>query len=264
MVASAADGCDSRRSYAREVIIGNLALAPGSFELRTSWSGTAPRPGQFFMLRAARSQVLLGRPISVYDAGPLWLSFAITGRGPGTLELSGLQCGDAVMLEGPLGSAWKDRGVWPHTGAARGEKPLALVGGGIGLAPLLFLAKELGEGSYDLHAGFRSGCWGLHASKARRLLISTEDGSVGNKGRVLDSFEAHDYAMILACGPEPMLRAVAELAKAAAVPALLGLERRMACGVGACLGCAVRTTGGNRRACVEGPIFAAEELLFDE
>ncbi len=264
MVVPAAGGCDSRRSYAREVVTENLVLAPGTFELRTSWSGAVPRPGQFFMLRAARSRVLLGRPISVYDAGPLWLSFAIAGRGPGTLELSELRSGDAVMLEGPLGSAWKDRGLWPRAGAAGGHKPLALVGGGIGLAPLLFLAKGLESGSHDLHAGFRSGSWGLEASTARVLIISTEDGSIGRKGRVLDSFEACNYSLILACGPEPMLRAVATLAKAAVVPALLGLERRMACGVGACLGCAVRTTGGNRRACVEGPVFTSDELVFDE
>jgi NAD(P)H-flavin reductase len=231
------------------------------------------------MLRAARSRVLLGRPISVFGYSGGILSFVIAERGEGTRELALLCDGEELLLEGPLGSGWPARpalagretigapdGVpiveaWTQD---RPEKPVALVGGGIGLAPLAFLAGTLPPNSYDLHAGFRTGSWGLEGLHPRYAIVSTEDGSVGRRGRVLEGLEAARYSAIYGCGPEPMLVALAGIARAAGVPAWLSLERRMACGVGACLGCTVRTVKGNRRACVEGPIFDAEELLFDE
>jgi len=245
----------------------NRNLGPEVFELAVSWSDARPEPGQFFMLRAARSGVLLGRPISVYDADESTVTFAIVVRGAGTAELAELGEGDGILIEGPLGSSWALEEADPSRAAGdlRDEGlPVALIGGGIGLAPILFLARSLRRTPYDLYAGFRSGTWGLAALSARRTLVFTEDGSAGTTGRVLDGFDASLYAGIYACGPEPMLRATAALAKAAGVPAWLSLERRMACGVGACLGCTVRTTKGNRRACVEGPIFRAEEVIFDE
>jgi NAD(P)H-flavin reductase len=227
------------------------------------------------MLRASRSRVLLGRPISVYGYAGGIASFVIAERGEGTRELSLLRAGEELFLEGPLGSGWPSppaiagcvtigkRIVGTPAGAGE-AKPFALVAGGIGLAPLAFLATKLVPNSYDIHAGFRNGSWGTEGLRPRELKLSTEDGSVGRKGRVLDLFEPSAYSAIFACGPEPMLRALAKSAATAGVPTWLSLERRIACGVGACLGCTVRTRGGNRRACVEGPIFAAEELVFDD
>ncbi|MEI6877376.1 MAG: dihydroorotate dehydrogenase electron transfer subunit [Spirochaetota bacterium] len=235
-------------------VLDNRPLGAGIFELETGWKGPVPRPGQFFMLRASRSRVLLGRPISVYASGEASLSFVIAERGEGTRELGALRPGDHCNLEGPLGSAWP----------AAPEGQVALVGGGIGLAPLLFLARGLRLNSYDLYAGYRSGSWGLAGLAPRALRVFTEDGSLGSRGRVLDGFAASGYSALFACGPEPMLRAVAGLASQAGVPAWLSLETRMACGVGACLGCTVRTKAGQRRACVEGPIFPAAEVIFDE
>lgn len=249
--------CESR-AFRRERALRSTRLGEGIFELAVSWEGPSPKPGQFFMLRAARSTVLLGRPISVYDADAESLTFIIAERGPGTKELGELRNGEMIMVEGPLGSSWDEEAI------AKTSGPLALVGGGIGLAPILFLARKLPPGSFDLYAGYRSGSWGLEGVAARETRIFTEDGSRGSKGRVLDGFEAGQYAGVLACGPEPMLRSVASLAKAGKVPAWISLERRMACGVGACLGCSVPTRTGNKRACVEGPVFAAEEVIFDE
>jgi len=252
----------TEKAFLREAVLerrdlGRSGRAPALFELLISWAGPAPRPGQFFMLRAERSAFLLGRPISVLGAAPGTLSFAIAERGGGTAELGGLRAGDGILLEGPLGSAW------PASGDIPGSGPLALIGGGIGLAPLLFLAAGLPHNAYILFAGYRSEPWGLEALPADRLRVFTEDGSAGRKGRVLEGFEAAPHSALLACGPRPMLRSVAALSAASGVPAWLSLEKRMACGVGACLGCSVRTREGRRRACVEGPVFRAEELVWE-
>jgi NAD(P)H-flavin reductase len=289
------------RAWSRETVISNRSLVPGCFELVTSWYGPEPEPGQFFMLRASRSGVLLGRPLSAYDSSVGRLSFVVAARGPGTRELGELYVGEGVMVEGPLGSAWarssliesllggdaREPGVASLTADStavdlalgtdgdvggvdvidgfegRQSRRLALVGGGIGLAPLFFLARRLPLGSYHLFAGYKSASWGLVDFEPEAVRVFTEDGSEGRRGRVLDGFDATGYSAIVACGPEPMLRGVAALATAAGIPAWISLETRMACGVGACLGCTVRTTKGNRRACVEGPVFPAEEVIFD-
>jgi NAD(P)H-flavin reductase len=262
----------AERVYAKEWVLANRALGPGLFEIATSWSGPPPRPGQFFMVRAARSAVLLGRPLSVYGAGKGSVSFAIAERGEGTRELARLRAGDDLLLEGPLGSSWPSPGAdapggafgEPNSATTRDMRRVALVGGGVGLAPLVFLAKYLAPNSYDIYAGYRSAPWGLEGLAPKDLRVFTEDGSAGTRGRVLNGFDPGPYAAIFACGPEAMLRSLAALAKAAGRPAWISLERRMACGVGACLGCSLPTTGGRKRACVEGPVFPAEEVLFDE
>ncbi len=251
------------RLYQRCELVSTKRLGGDIFELVVAWEGPRPEPGQFFMLRADRSAVLLGRPISVFAADDGTLSFVVAERGPGTRELGELREGDGIFLEGPLGGAW-DTASFEKAAPSGTGLPLALLGGGIGLAPIAFLARRLPAGSFDLLAGFRSGAWGLDGLSPRELRVFTEDGSLGVRGRVLDGFDPSNYAGICACGPEPMLRALAAIAKSAGVPAWISLERRMACGVGACLGCTVRCKGGNRRACVEGPIFLAEELIYDE
>lgn len=251
------------RLYRRCEIVSTRRLGRDIFELAVAWEGPRPEPGQFYMLRAERSAVLLGRPISVFAADDRALSFVVAERGSGTRELGELREGDGILLEGPLGSAW-ETAAFEKPGTSRAGPPLALLGGGIGLAPIAFLARGLRAGSFDLFAGFRSGAWGLDGLSPRELRVFTEDGSLGVRGRVLDGFDPSNYAGIYACGPEPMLRALAGIAKDAGVPAWISLERRMACGVGACLGCTVRCRGGNRRACVEGPVFLAEEVIFNE
>jgi NAD(P)H-flavin reductase len=179
--------------------------------------------------------------------------------------LAALRDGDEVELTGPLGNAWGD--FLPPPG-----KPAALIGGGIGIAPLLAFAGEIPEQGFDFYAGFRTlrgaeereGLLGAVWSRARKGVIATEDGTAGSKGRIPDLLDPAGYAAVYACGPEPMLRAVAASAKQAGIPCFISLERHMACGVGACLGCTVRTARGNRRCCADGPIFNAEEVCFDE
>lgn len=264
--------CSSGRAFKRTHLIGNNTLSDGIFELEFDWTGPSPSSGQFFLIRPVRSSVLLGRAISVYgweargDRASMQnatgrLRFLIAERGTGTTELRSLHAGDEAELIGPLGNCWKDAAQKFHDSSGR---PVALVGGGIGLAPLVHLATELPANSFDLYAGFRAQSYGLNNVKTRKLIIATEDGIEGHKGRIPEVIDWGSYSTIYACGPEPMLRTVAASCKAAGVPALLSLERRMACGVGACLGCTVRTIDGNRRCCADGPIFNAEEILFDD
>jgi NAD(P)H-flavin reductase len=193
------------------------------------------------------------------------VQFLIARRGRGTEELAAMRAGEEAELTGPLGNGWED--LLPPR-EKRG--PIALVGGGIGFAPLAAFAPELPEGSYDFYAGFRT----LPAEEYRNLFgsflyprqlrIATEDGSMGRKGLACDFLDPAKYSAVCACGPEPMLRVVAASCEKAGTPCFISLERRMACGVGACLGCTVKTVKGNRRCCADGPIFNAKEILFGE
>ena len=227
----------------------------------------APRAGQFFMVKPKRSAVFLARPISValYESGTV--RFLIARRGKGTLELAAMRSGEEAELIGPLGNAWTDF-LFESM-----NKPIALIGGGIGIAPLNALLCEDSGYALDLYAGFRIGfksteeraaLLGAAFLEANNIIIATEDGSNGQKGLIPDFLEPEKYAAVCTCGPEPMLKAVAAKCKAAGVPCFVSLERRMACGTGACLGCTVKTVNGNRRCCADGPIFNADEVIFDE
>lgn len=247
---------------------GRTVITDEMFRLDFAWAGPAPKAGQFFMVKPKRSAVFLGRPISVAWRKTNALSFLIACRGRGTRELFDMHIGEEAELTGPLGNTWSG-----GAGGASVLKPLALIGGGIGLAPLAAFTAELPESSYDFYAGLktafcnaeeRRSLLGLAASSARNVVIATEDGSEGLKGRIPDFFDAAKYAAVYVCGPEPMLKAVAARCKTSGAPCFASVERRMACGVGACLGCTVATVDGHRRCCADGPIFPAEELGFDE
>jgi NAD(P)H-flavin reductase len=265
-------------------LINNIPVNNEIFRLDFIWPGTAhgiavPEAGQFFMIKPKRSAVFLGRPISVAWWESDTVRFLIARRGRGTLELDSMRPGEEAELIGPLGNAWTDflsKIVLPSENSPveknSAEKPVALIGGGIGLAPLIALIDEAGY-NFNLYAGFRTGfanaeekaaLLGLALSGTGKITIATEDGKDGLKGRIPDFLEPEKYAAVCACGPEPMLKAVAAKCKAAGVPCFVSLERRMACGTGACLGCTVKTVNGNRRCCADGPIFNADEVIFDE
>lgn len=261
----------------------------------------APEAGQFFMLRARPSGVFLGRPISVYGSGADSITFLVLRKGEGTEELCALRPEDRLDLVGPIGNTFRSPAVLArlaeevrsrHTAMAPGNlaaqrlapdgfpvsaselaqiaalpgKPrVAILGGGIGVAPVAGFAlseSAFAAGSFDFYAAFRSGPYGLEglAERARRLVIATEDGSAGVKGMLPAIFNPADYDLVYACGPTPMLKYVKE--SCSALLAYVSLERRMACGAGACLGCTIETTDGNRRCCVDGPVFPAAEVLF--
>ena len=243
-------------------------------ELKFSWSGASPKAGQFFMLKPKNSSVFLGRPISVFSWDEESVSFLVLKRGRGTEELADLRKGEQADLIGPLGNAWKDN--------LSGDFPIALVSGGIGIAPMLAFTKELEAKSYDFFAGFKSYRNFFLNSRsnlqARSLVIANEVENITTddvvyengysisikKGLVTDFLNVEQYKAVYACGPEAMLKAVANICKKASVPCFISMERHMACGLGTCLGCTIKTTGGNRRCCTEGPVFNADDVFFDE
>lgn len=255
-------------------VLSNREIASDVFELsvgrdpldassgdRASAAVPSPVPGQFFMLRARPSGVLLGRPISVYRSDDRSIVFLILRKGRGTAELADLRAGDSVDVVGPIGN----RFIPPaELAGLPSDARVAVVGGGIGVAPVAGFATTLPAGTFDFYASFRSRPYGLDAveGRARRLAITTEDGSAGTKGMLPAVFDATRYDLVYACGPTPMLKYVKDACAAAGCRAYLSLERHMACGAGACLGCTIRTTGGNRRCCVDGPVFDAREVIL--
>jgi NAD(P)H-flavin reductase len=169
-----------------------------------------------------------------------------------------LRSGERAEISGPLGN------TWASAGAEIPEGDIALIAGGVGIAPLALYAQELESREFDFYAGFKSGSFGLEGVKPRSRFVTSEDGAEGLKGRVLDFFSPQGYSLVCACGPEPMLKAAASICEDSGVPCLISLERHMACGVGACLGCTVTTWHGNRRCCADGPVFNAREVQFGD
>ena len=209
-------------------------------------------PGQF--VQVAIPGFYLRRPISVCDWSEDRLVLVFREVGSGTQAMASMPMGSQVEVLGPLGHGFDL--------SRCGRYPL-LVGGGVGLPPLIGLAKALLQSGRDplLIAGFRSGSDLFLRDEAEALgirpVIMTEDGSIGRKGLVTDALASMEYDSLCACGPLPMLRA---LHRAVSVPAQYSLEERMGCGFGACMGCSMKTKKGPMRVCAEGPVFPGEVL----
>lgn len=237
----------------------NMKIAAGIHRLCVRLEHPEAKPGQFYMLRREKSAVLLPRAISLCDKTDDTLVFLVQNAGPGTDELCDLRPGDMLRVTGPLGNGFP-------LDAISGR--IALIGGGIGVAPLLLTAKELSRRkmSADCFLGFRDEPF-LQENflpYANSLSIATESGRAGQKGLVTALFLPEDYDFVLCCGPEAMMKAVTGLCKAAGVPAYVSLENKMACGIGGCLVCACADKNGkNLRACKDGPVFLGEEIRFD-
>ena len=210
------------------------------------------KPGQFFMVRGwEANDPFLPRPISVADVGEKSITFLYEVRGRGTHIISKLRTEDTLDILGPLGNGFDLEG--------KGKK--AIVAGGIGIAPLVYLLKNL-EDEVDFYAGFRSEVYWMDKVEkyAKDLYIATEDGSVGHKGFSIDKFDPRKYDEVLTCGPMPMMERVLELCQGL-VPVQVSMESRMACGIGACLGCTIETSDGMKRVCKDGPIFKGTEVI---
>jgi dihydroorotate dehydrogenase electron transfer subunit len=182
--------------------------------------------------------------------------------GRGTDEFSRCQAGDALDILGPLGNGF------PTDRCQKGRRAF-LIGGGIGVPPMVQLSRSL-EGEVQVIAGYRDELFLTDELSANgSLYIATEDGSTGTKGNVLDCIRAHNLTadVIYACGPTPMLRAIKAYAAEHGIECWLSLEEKMACGIGACLACVCKSKDiddhskvHNKRICKEGPVFAAEEI----
>ncbi len=239
-------------------------LKPGYFLLQVEapWLAQKALPGQFAMLRAWEADdPLLARPFSLHDIEGPKVTFLIQVRGKGTKILSKLSKGDRIRVLGPLGRGFP----LPR------HEVVYLVAGGIGVAPFLFTAKELLQKGKEviLLYGARGKQDLLRLSAFKRLgltlYLATEDGSVGRQGLVttlLEEIASQRKGHIFACGPWPMLAAVARWARGKSFPTHLSLEARMACGLGFCLGCTVkRRSKGYLHVCTEGPVVSAGEIF---
>lgn len=222
------------------------------------------RAGQFVAVYPHNAATLLPRPISICevdrDRSRMRLVYRIAGKG--TAEFSSCRAGDRLDVLGVLGNGF------PIEKAA--GKKVFLMGGGIGIPPMLQLAKEL-EAEKQILLGYRDQDLFLQEDLGQygQVYIATEDGSVGVQGNVMDIIRVNELHadVIMACGPMPMLRAIKKYAAEQGTDAYISLEERMACGVGACLGCVCKTTGidhhshvNNARICTDGPVFEAEEV----
>lgn len=246
-------------------VLSQSKIAPGIYDM---WIETGiaadARPGQFICVYPRDKSTLLPRPISICevreDRRALRIVYRVAGQG--TAEFSGYREGEPVSVMGPLGNGFPLE-------AAEGKR-VFLMGGGIGVPPILELAKELPVPG-QIIVGYRDGRLFLKEDleKYGRVYIATEDGSAGTRGNVMDAIAANDLQadVIFACGPMPMLRAIKAYAQEKGIPAYISLEEHMACGVGACLGCVVKTAQvhhhtnvNNARICTDGPVFEAGEV----
>jgi dihydroorotate dehydrogenase electron transfer subunit len=232
--------------------------------------GSTPLAGQFYMLSAVTSwggeqgRPYLGRAFSVCRVRGDRLEFLVDAIGPGTRRLAALQPGEELWLVGPLGIGFQHPGTSPTGGT---ESAAVLVGGGIGIAPLVVLSDTLARAgvAVEVLLGFRSATYAEAASLFEaNVSLATDDGSVGRHGLATELLETaldgNDDRVVFACGPPRMLEAVRAICAERKVPAQLAMEEAMACGFGACFGCVVRTKAGYRRLCVDGPVIAAGDL----
>ncbi|MBS6535690.1 dihydroorotate dehydrogenase electron transfer subunit [Peptoniphilus harei] len=228
-------------------IIENIDVCKDYFILRTDLD-VKVYPGQFFMLRAWESYPTLSRPISVYDVTN-GVDFLIEKRGEGTKILEGLKEGDEIKLFGPFGNAFYAN-----------VDEVALVGGGVGVAPFHYLIKEIQKlkpnSKITLYIGEREELELENAFKDINCDIKIKKG-----GFITDTIDFESHDLIYTCGPEIMMKKVVELAKEHDVTTYVSLEKRMGCGVGACLSCSCETKRGRRRSCKEGPIFKGSDLI---
>ena len=244
-------------------IISQEEIAPGIFSmwLKTDKIAENAKAGQFISLYCQDGSRMLPRPISICEIDKedksLHLVYRVAGKG--TEEFSQMQTGMHLDVLGPLGNGFPLK-----------KKKAFLIGGGIGIPPILELAKQL-DCEKQIVLGYRNSDMFLldDFKKQGKVYVATEDGSYGVQGNVLDAIRENglDAEIIYACGPTPMLRALKAYAAENKIECWISMEEKMACGIGACLACVcnskevdAHTNVHNKRVCKEGPVFAAEEV----
>lgn len=243
-----------------------IAQGVGLMVLRAPGCAETVQPGQFVHLRVQKgADFILRRPFSIHRVEGERVEILYQILGDGTLSMAEKPAGDESMdLVGPLGRGWS---------ASEGLSHALLVTGGLGAAPLGMLAERLAARGVAVSVAMgaptneRLVARELFERVARHVEVATDDGSAGDEGFVTvpaaRMLAAERFDAVYVCGPEPMQRAVAMLAADAGVACQISLERLMACGIGACLSCVVSTRDGLKRACVDGPVFNAEEVVWD-
>lgn len=249
------------------LVLEQKEIASGIYRLvvQTKEIAAHAKAGQFVSVYSNDASRLLPRPISLCEIDPekgtLVLVYRVTGEETGTEEFSRLKKDDTVRILGPLGNGFPVE-------AAEGKRAF-LIGGGIGIPPILQLARAV-KGEKEIVLGYRDELFLYDAfQKEGNVTAATEDGSFGTRGNVLDAIKeaALSAEIIFACGPTPMLRALKEYALAQDMECYISMEERMACGIGACLACVCKTKDkdahsnvNNKRICKEGPVFDAREV----
>ncbi len=237
-------------------------LAEGVYSMWISTTAAkSAAPGQFISLYCGEHSRLLPRPISICEIDrenkALRLVYRIAGKG--TTEFSEYKAGERIRILGPLGNGF----------TLEGEHPI-VIGGGIGVPPMLQLSKQL-DAESTIILGYRDNQLFLkdQFDEQGKVIIATDDGSVGVHGTVVDAMNEHHVTgdVIFACGPKPMLVAIKAYAAEQGIKCYISMEERMACGIGACLGCVCQTRDvdahshvHNARVCKDGPVFLAEEV----
>lgn len=242
--------------YFETIVKENIKICNGIYALKVIHKAVI-KPGQFYMLKP--TQAFLGRPISVCEVINDEITFLYAVVGKGTEDFKRLVEGDRIELIGPLGNGF-------NTEINYGR--VALVGGGIGVAPLLQVAKELKENNNDIkmdfYGGFREDIYLVDEIKKYmdNAKVSTNSGKHGHKGFVTDILDLSNYDTVLCCGPEVMMKKVVNMCIESNVKVYVSMEKHMACGVGACLVCTCKTKEGNKRTCKDGPVFNGLHIEF--
>ena len=248
-------------------VVSQEQLADGIFSMwiQTEAAKTA-RPGQFISMYTNDGSKLLPRPISICEidaeTSKLRVVYRVTAEKTGTEQFSKMKAGDTLPIIGPLGNGFPLE-------AGKGKRAF-LIGGGIGVPPILELAKQL-DCEKQIIMGYRDADTFLKEQFEENgtVYISTEDGSVGTKGNVMDAIRENglEADIIYACGPTPMLRAIKQYAEEQEIECYISLEERMACGIGACLACVCQSKEkdhhsnvNNKRICKDGPVFLSTEV----
>ncbi len=235
-------------------IISNQCIARDTWRMELTGDTSAlTRPGQFINIKL--EGLYLRRPISVCDwrEGQITIIYKVVGKG--TAQMAQKGCGDTLDILCGLGN-----GFDPHAECAR---PV-VIGGGVGVPPMYGLAKALIRAGKPVTAllGFADKAASFYIDEFLSLgcdvHVTTDDGSLGQKGFVTDALKTLDYDYYFACGPQPMLKGIHALGK----KGQLSFEERMGCGFGACMGCSCHTLVGDKRVCVDGPVFLSGEVAF--
>jgi dihydroorotate dehydrogenase electron transfer subunit len=242
------------------IVISNIEIASNIYVMRVAgqWAGTM---GQFYMIRHRTTQgiaitdPLLSRPLSIHDQGDNDIAFLYRVVGRGTALLTHLTAGQEIQLSGPFGNGFP---------IVESHESVALVGGGMGVAPLLLAAKHYRKA--DIYLGYSDQPFAIESFTQTIDSVQQLHITQGIHTSIVDHIDPTQYSVMMACGPAGMLQALAAKIKAVDAPTSLYIstEKRMACGIGACLTCSIQTAHGNRRVCKEGPVFTAEEVNWND
>lgn len=250
-------------NYIKSQIVENTEISPSIYKMVVKVAkenSEKVKPGQFYMLRGEYIEPLLPRPISLCEVKNDELTFIYAVLGRGTKLFSNMKPKENIMVWGPLGNGFN---------VEEGKGKVAIVAGGIGIAPMLELTKAMKQENkdtkIDVYAGFRDEHYLLDEINiyVDDVHISTDTGKYGHKGFVTDILNIKDYDIVYCCGPEPMMNKVIKMGREADVKIYVSTEKHMACGVGACLVCTCKTKDGNKRSCKDGPVFLGTDLIIE-